>query len=244
MSNNPITHLLKGIHGKLNSGILSGMQGQQSAQNIAFLRELQRDIRKDQVMYEPLSNLRFIIFDIETTGFHPDKGDVILSIGAIKVIGGVIQEDDVFYSLVYHNEELSEELSELTGIKQEDLLAAPNLSTVLLQFFEFTQDAVLVAHHANHEKAFLQHTSWKLFRTPLKHRIIDTSFLFKIADPTLTLVRLEDLCEHHDIPVIDRHHALGDAKLTAKLWAIYLEKIINLGIVTMTDLYEALSKTR
>lgn len=244
MAYNPITHLLKGLNGKLNSGILSGLQGQQNAQNVAFLRELQREIRKEQVMYDPLTKLKFVVFDIETTGFHPDKGDSILSIGAIKMDGRTIKEEDTFYSLVYHSEELSEEITELTGISNEDLLGAPNLSAVLMQFFEFTQDAILVAHHANHEKAFLQHTSWKLFRTPFKHRILDTSFLYKIADPELTLIRLEDLCEHHNIPVINRHHALGDAILTAELWNIYLEKISKRGIHTMNDLYEALSKMR
>ncbi|MBM7662683.1 DNA polymerase-3 subunit epsilon [Bacillus mesophilus] len=244
MAYNPIIHLLKGIHGRINSGILSGMQGQQSPQNVAFLRELHREIRKEQVMYEPLNKLNAVVFDIETTGFFPDKGDVILSIGAIKVDGGIIKEEDTFYSLVFHNEDLSPELTHLTGIRKEDLLNAPNLSSVLLQFFEFAKDAVLVAHHANHEKTFLQHSSWKLFRTPLKHRILDTSFLFKIADPDLQLVRLEDLCVYHDIPVVERHHALGDARLTAKLWSIYIEKIIQLGIVNMNDLYEALSKVR
>nr|WP_272495768.1 exonuclease domain-containing protein [Bacillus pinisoli] len=237
-------HLLKGLNGKLNSGMLSGLQGQQNAQNVAFLRELQREIRKEQVMYDPLLHLKYVVFDIETTGFHPDKGDVILSIGAVKMEGRTIKEKETFYSLVYHNEDLSEEVSALTGIVKEDLLAAPNLSTVLMQFFEFTQDAILVAHHANHEKTFLHHTSWKLFRTPFKHRILDTSFLYKIADPELALVRLEDLCTHHNIPVINRHHALGDSILTAKLWNIYLEKIKERGIHTMTDMYEALSRIR
>jgi DNA polymerase-3 subunit epsilon len=241
---NPIIHLMKEAYGRFNSSILSGLQGQQNAQNIAFVRQLQREMRKEQPMSERLDQLKVVVFDIETTGFYPDKGDAILSIGAIKIDGGLIDEENVFYSLIFYENSLSEDIAELTGITNEELLAAPPLTQVLLQFFEFAEDALLVAHHANHEKAFLQHASWKQFRTPFKHRILDTSFLFQIADPNLTITRLEDYCTHNGIQVIDRHHALGDARLTAKLWSLYLKKVKQLGIVTIGDLYEALSKVR
>jgi DNA polymerase-3 subunit epsilon len=235
---------MKEVYGKFNSSILSGIQGQQNAQNVAFIRQLQREMRKEQSMSEPLNKLKVVVFDIETTGFYPDKGDAILSIGAIRVDGGFVDEANVFYSLVNYENNLSEDITELTSITNGDLLSAPTLSHVLLQFFEFAQDALLVAHHANHEKTFLQHASWKQFRTSFKHRILDTSFIFQIAEPNLTITRLEDYCTHNGMLVVDRHHALGDAKLTAKLWTIYLEKVEQLGIVTLGDLYEALSRVR
>jgi DNA polymerase-3 subunit epsilon len=49
---------------------------------------------------------------------------------------------------------------------------------------------------------------------------------------------LEDLCDHNGIPVINRHHALGDALLAAKLWTVYIEKVKDKGIDSLKDVYE------
>ncbi|MFP3359977.1 exonuclease domain-containing protein, partial [Planococcus sp. SIMBA_143] len=94
-----------------------------------------------------------------TTGFYPNKGDAILSIGAVKVTGETI-EQETFYSLVQSNTAPSEEVTELTGIKAEDLQDAPPLSEVLAQFYKFIKGHTLVAHHAKHEQAFMQHATW------------------------------------------------------------------------------------
>jgi DNA polymerase-3 subunit epsilon len=240
----PINTFMKELQGRISSTILSGLKGQQNPQNVAFIRQLQNEMNSKETMSIPLTELSVVVVDIETTGFYPEKGDEIISIGAIKVVGGKIQGDAIFYSLIHCDKSLSQEIKELTGIVEEDLQVAPSLSTVLINFFEFVEDAPLVAHHASHERAFLQHASWKLYRAPLRHRIIDTSFLSRLLEPASTLVRLEDFCEHYGIAVRDRHHALGDAKLTAKLWEIYLEKMEQLGVTTLKDLYERVSMLR
>ncbi|RSK47850.1 exonuclease domain-containing protein [Bacillus canaveralius] len=233
----PLIDMMRGIHGKINSTV-----GGQSSQQVAFLRQLQKEMKVEASMTIPLHELNVVVFDIETTGFFPDQGDEMISLGAVRVCGREIHENEVFYSLVRYEKNLSPEIERLTGITSDELKHAPYLSDVLIQFFEFVNGDTLVAHHANHEKSFLQNACWKLFRAPLKHRIIDTSFLYRIAEPKANMVRLEDFCEHNGIPVADRHHALGDAKLTAKLWCCYLSKIDELGCRTLSDIYERVAK--
>ena len=97
-------------------------------------------------------------------------------------------------------------------------------------------------HYANHEKSFLQSASRKIFRVPFKHRIVDTSFLYRIAEPGIPIVRLDEFCAYNDIPIVDRHHALGDAKLTARLWSIYIQKVQELGCETLHEVYERLAR--
>lgn len=70
---------------------------------------------------------------------------------------------------------------------------------------------------------------------------MDTSFVFKIVEPKQRILTLEEWCEFSDIPVIDRHHALGDAKLTAILWCQYLQRVQQLGCRTLQDIYERLA---
>jgi DNA polymerase-3 subunit epsilon len=241
MAFEPLIQFMRGISGKVNSGLFGGVTGQ-NLEQMAFLRHIQKEMNEKNVMEIPLSELNVVVFDIETTGFSPEQGDEILSLGAVKVYGGEMKETEVFYSLVRFEHTLSPEIEGLTGISDRDLKDAPLLSDVLVQFFEFTKGFTLVAHHANHEKSFLQHASWKLFRTSFKHRIVDTSFLYRIAEPDLKLVRLEDFCEHNAISVINRHHALGDAILTAKLWCLYLNKVQELKCRTLKDIYERLAR--
>jgi DNA polymerase III subunit epsilon len=217
---------------------LGGLQSGQSQQQVAYLRQLQREMRVEETLNIPLTELNVIVFDIETTGFYPDQGDQIISIGAIKVKGDEIKEEETFYSLVRSEKPISDEISSLTGLTNEQLLNAPLLSETLFEFFRFAQDYTLVAHHANHEKMFLQHASWKLYRAPFKHRLVDMSFLYRIAEPEAKLITLEECCKHNGIPIIGRHHALEDAKLTAELWSIYVNKLKLLGCESLKDLYE------
>ncbi|MBP3038814.1 3'-5' exonuclease [Bacillaceae bacterium Marseille-Q3522] len=229
-------HFMKGLQ-----GIFGGERGSQDPQQMAFLRQLQREMRVEEVMTIPLEQLEAVVFDIETTGFFPDKGDQIISIGAVKVKGEAVLEEDTFYSPAFYDKPLLPEIAEITGLTAQELRNAPALSEVIIQFFQFAQNRPLVAHHARHEKNFMQLASWQLFRAPLRHRIVDTTFLSKIAEPDVKLIRLEDFCEHHRIPVINRHHALGDAILTAKLWGIYVQKLKNIGCRTLHDIYERLA---
>ncbi|OLN24260.1 DNA polymerase III subunit epsilon [Domibacillus antri] len=224
----------------LSGNRFTGLQG--GRHDIAFMRSLQRDLRTNQSTSIPLDELQVIVFDLETTGFYPDKGDQILSIGAVKVAGSRVEDE--YYSPVRYEQPLSPAIKELTGLTEVELKDAPETAAVLEQFFKFSGTSPLVAHHASHEKAFMQHASRKYFRTPFSHRLIDTSFMYRIAEPDNPYVRLEDCCEHNQIPVTGRHHALGDARLTAALWSVYIQKLKNMGISTLSQVYERLAAIR
>ncbi|OKL36519.1 exonuclease domain-containing protein [Domibacillus mangrovi] len=224
----------------LSGNRFTGLQG--GRQDIAFMRRLQRDLRTKETTSIPLDELQVIVFDLETTGFHPDKGDQILSIGAVKVTG--CQIEDEYYSPVRYEKILPPSIKELTGLDEAELKKAPEPANALEQFFKFSGASPLVAHHASHEKAFMQYASRKYFRTPFSHRLIDTSFMYRIAEPDNRYVRLEDCCTHNQITIIGRHHALGDARLTAALWAVYIDKLQKLGINTLSQVYERLASIR
>lgn len=230
--------LMRGIQGKFS--ITEG-QILQNSQQAAFMRQIQKDLKKENALFTPLDELNVVVFDIETTGFYPEHGDEILSIGAVRIRGGEIRMEEVFYSLVYYEGALSIDIETLTGLKREELSEARPLADVLVEFFDFVQNAPLVAHHAQHEKSFLQNATWKLFKTPFKHRIIDTSFLYRIADPDLSLAKLEELCVYNGIMVQNRHHALGDAILAAKIWCMYVKKV-KVTCKNLNEVYEHLAK--
>ena len=134
MAFEPFFHFMRGIQGKLNGDLGNG-NGSQNAQQIAFIRNLQKEKKQRDALYVPLHQLKVVVFDIETTGFSPQNGDEIISIGAIKVCGEEIQEDQQFYSLIRYEKELSPEIINLTGITNDQLKKAPAISEVLTSVY-------------------------------------------------------------------------------------------------------------
>ena len=110
-------HILRGVQRRKTG---AGIGGIQNAQQIAFLRNLQKEIHQEDALTVPLQQLKVVVFDIETTGFHPEKGDGILSLGAIKMQGAEVLEE-TFYSLSRYEEQVPEEIERLTGITTEML---------------------------------------------------------------------------------------------------------------------------
>jgi DNA polymerase III subunit epsilon len=241
MNMNQMMQFLRQIPGKLGSNMYSAVANQSDPNNVAFVRQLQRDIRKQDVLEKSFSELNLVVFDIETTGFHPRNGDKILSIGAVKMVGEKVLEEEFYYSLIYNEIAPSAIIEELTGITSSDLLEAPPIEKVLTEFFQFVKKDPLVAHHANHERNFMQHVTWSVLKKRFEHRLIDTSFLTKVVDPKTNYLTLDDWCSHYHIEIEKRHHALYDSLATAKLWSQSLKQIQKLGFQNLKEVYSFLA---
>ena len=241
---NDMIQFFKQLSGKLGSNIYAGFQGPSNPQNIAFIRQLQKELKNESKLELPLNELKVVVFDIETTGFYPERGDQVISIGAVKMTGAQLQAEETFYSLVKSDSPLSDEISSLTSIHQEELVSAPAARDVLLEFFKFVQSHILIAHHSKHEQSFMQKMSWDFLRTRFEHRIIDTSFLIRIGNPSLKPISLEDICQECGIEIKNRHHALGDAIMTGHIWSYYLKLAQQKGFNNLREVYEYIAKLR
>ncbi|MFB6468278.1 exonuclease domain-containing protein [Cytobacillus sp. Hz8] len=244
MDMSQMIHFVKQLSGRLNPSMYTSVANQTDAASIAFLRQLQKEIRKEDVLQVPFSQLKVIVFDLETTGFYPQNGDKILSIGAVKLVGDQVMEQETFYSLINSSEPISEEIKDLTGICESELKEAPPLEQVLRDFYQFIESRPLVAHHANHEKSFMQNVTWKTLKMNFQHRLMDTSFLTKVVEPEKKLITLDECCQHFGISIDQRHHALYDAIGTAKLWAKGVQLIQEQGFKNLSDVYNYLAKIR
>lgn len=245
MGMNDFIQFFKGMSARVSSNIYAGINGQSSPQHISFLRKLQKDIKEKNSLDAPLETLKIVVFDIETTGFFPEKGDQVISIGAVKMRGTAIEDGESasLYSLINIGQPLPSEISALTNITDEDLAGAPNASDVLLDFYRFSQDRILVAHHANHERAFMKKMTWDELGIRFEHRLIDTSFLMRLRHPKTEPQSLEEVCLQCGVEIKDRHHALADAKMAAQIWGYYLNEAQQIGMSNLREVYEQLSRT-
>ena len=124
MAFEPFMQILRGLQGKRNN---VGIGDIQNAQQMAYLRNLEKEMNQQYVLDVPLMDLKVVVFDIETTGFSPEKGDTIISLGAIKMRGDQIIEDEVFYSLIHTDQKIPDVIVQLTGITNEQVSNADTL---------------------------------------------------------------------------------------------------------------------
>ncbi|WP_130859189.1 exonuclease domain-containing protein [Gracilibacillus phocaeensis] len=232
---NQMLAFIKQMSGKITE--INPVSSQTDARKIAFIRNLQKELKQKDALHVPFRQLPVVVFDIETTGFYPYHGDRMLSIGAVKMKGADVLENQLFYKTIYNALPPSEEIADLTGITAWELTQAQQLLDVLREFYRFVQSDTLVAHHSSHEKQFMEQASWNVTRKNFQHRIIDTNFLTKVVSPEIDHVHLDDWCEYYSIPIKQRHHALYDAVATAQLWSENIVKAEEMGFRNLRDIY-------
>ena len=203
---------------------------------------MNREQKRFSALDRPIQELDFIVFDLETTGFNATNGDEIISFGAVRVKGKEILEEQTFYSLVNPKRIIPNEIVQLTGISNEMTSEAPDLIHVLSEFMSFIEGSILVAHASGHDKQFLNQALWKTSKTSLKYRVIDTMMLAKWLQPELEQYDLDSCLQSNNIEIKDRHHALSDSIMTARLWNKYIQKVLSKNILTLGDMYAYLSK--
>ena len=201
-------------------------------------RSLSKEIQSKDPWEQLLGTSTYMIFDTETTGFDYRK-DYMFSIGGVKLseIGEIIQ---TFYSLIRIPDEIEIDpmFLQYSHITREDVRMAPSVCQVLHDFFQFSGDSIWVAHHARHDVNFLNKAVRQCWKTQLDTRVLDTDRVGRLLYPTTAFVMLEDWLNNYQIPIKGRHHALEDSKMTAKLWHIFLQELIQKDIQTLGDLYE------
>jgi DNA polymerase-3 subunit epsilon len=118
---------------------------------------------------------------------------------------------------------------------------APSIIDALSDFLEYVGTRLLVAHGTGHDRHFLNAALWRTSRTSLEHRMLDTMLITKWLYPRQQDLSLDTLLDLHGIEIKNRHHALEDSLMTAKLWVEYHKKMLQKDILTLGDLYMRLS---
>jgi DNA polymerase-3 subunit epsilon len=162
----------------------------------------------------PLDDATFCIVDIETNGSRSDKYQII-EIGAVKVQNHSII--DRFESLVTCNE-ISEHITEITGIDTQMTTDAPELSKVMQEFRLFLGTDIFVAHDVKFDYNFISAMMERCGFEKLLNRKLCT---IDLAERTISSYRygLSYLNEQLELYKDATHHrALSDAITAAKLF--------------------------
>lgn len=166
----------------------------------------------------------YVVFDVETTGKNT-KTDSIIEIGAIRIVGDNIVEaaEFTFQELTQplDHKKVSAEITDLTGITNEEAYAARPIWEVFPDFAKFIGDDILVGFNC------MNFDSKMLVRAGRYSNLIINNKYFDVMRYAMTMkeklgiskqTSLELLAEKFEIENPEVHRALADAITTAKVF--------------------------
>jgi DNA polymerase III epsilon subunit family exonuclease len=193
-----------------------------------------------------LSDLTFVVLDVETTGLRPDLGDRVVSLAAVKVRGGMICREEIFDALVNPGRSIPPRSAAIHGITDERVAGAPRLEAVLPDFLRFAEGGVLVGHEVWFDLAFLEPEARRMGwpDIPAGHGVVDTRLISRFIHGSLPDHTLDTVAERLGVTIEDRHTALGDALATAEVLVRLLALLRERGITTLPALLAAVRTSR
>ncbi len=175
---------------------------------------------------------RFVVFDLETTGFSPIANRII-EIGAVLVEDGAIT--DRFSTFVNPKTPIPYKIEQLTGINDQMVMDAPTIDQILPEFMEFCKGAVLVAHNAPFDVGFVERNCQQL-GLPFDLTSVDTVGMARFLLPALNRFKLDTVAKALQIPLYNHHRAVDDADCTAKIFVKFVEMCAERGIHDLEEL--------
>jgi DNA polymerase III epsilon subunit family exonuclease len=187
----------------------------------------------------PLEQATFVVFDLETTGLRPGVARPC-EVGAVRVHG--LELGERFQLLANPGARLQPAVAALTGLRDEELRRAPPVSAVIRRFLSFAGDAVLVAHNARFDLAFLDCETMQISGRRVGATVVDTVGLARrlLGRGPANLAALSYRFATDARPC---HRALPDAEATAEILVQLIGLAQERGARTVGDLVE-LAATR
>ena len=203
--------------------------------------------RTKPVKSTPLADVRFVVFDTETTGLDLSKNR-LLSIAGVGMNGLDVNLDDTFDAMVRQPDVGGADAAVVHGLISSDLEAGLPEDEAVARFLAFVGDSVLVAHHAAFDIRMLHKAIAPYRGAKVWSPAVDTAQLAKRVEvgpmpsnhargaDDRSPYRLDNLVRRYGIEVPERHTAAGDALATALLFQRLLRKAERRGIRTLGDL--------
>ncbi|MBE0407523.1 MULTISPECIES: DNA polymerase III subunit epsilon [unclassified Psychrobacter] len=175
---------------------------------------------------------RQLIMDTETTGLDPLKGDRIIEVGIVEMIGRKFTGEKLH---VYINplRGMDEEVIRIHGISEAFLTDKPTFDQVAQALYEFMDGAEIIAHNATFDMNFLNMEFAKVGMNDFAERVkvTDSLVMAKQQYPGQKNT-LDALVRRLDVGKQDRtfHGALLDSEILAEVYLAMTGGQVTLAI--------------
>jgi DNA polymerase-3 subunit epsilon len=195
-----------------------------------------------QAAAEPVDILAdYTVFDCETTGFSHEK-DHLLELAATRYTNGV--PVDSMQSFVRYTGYIAPRITDLTGIKTDQVFRAPESKEVLQRFRQLAGDSLLVGHNVTFDIRFVNAARARLGAyEPLPNSFLCTQVVATRYHPTAASHKLGELCARFGISNKGAHRAGADVLMTAKLLQhLHAQRPITAELVNATGTSKSKAK--
>jgi DNA polymerase-3 subunit epsilon len=172
---------------------------------------------------EPVSELRCVVVDVETSGLSLQE-DKLISIGAVAVVSGKVALGDSFYMVLQQQAASDKGNILLHGIGTAEQLKGEPPVEALLAFLDYLGKSPLIAFHVTFDETMIRRALSEYLGFSFKHPWLDLAYVMPSLNPALARDHhaLDDWIGHFGIRIDVRHNALADALATAQLFQIAL----------------------
>ncbi len=182
----------------------------------------------DQTPDSPIEGNTYVVFDLETTGFSPEKNKII-EFGAVKVKDGKILER--FSEFVNPQVPIPYHITQLTSITDDMVISADTIEDVLPRFLEFSKDCILVGHNVGFDIGFVRENAKRLgLEAP--HTTVDTLGLSRALLPGRAKYTLDAVAKVLNVSLENHHRAVDDAECTALIFIKEVPMLLEQGADT------------
>ena len=162
----------------------------------------------------------FVIIDIETTGLSVEN-DEILEIGAIRIVNGKTVEE--YERLIAVKTEIAQNISELTGITQEQVKEnGKPINEALPSFMDFVKGSEVAGYNVNFDHDFLLAECSRQGIDITKIKFTDVMTIVKSKLKGMRSYNLESVAKRLGITTKQQHRALSDCYL---LYQVYCKPV-------------------
>ncbi len=181
-----------------------------------------------------LNDATYVVYDLETTGLSSNYNEII-EIAACKVHHGMII--DRFSEYVKPKREITNFITELTSITNDDVRNAESIEIILPKFKEFFEGSILVAHNASFDNSHIYANLKRLGIYEKQYPTIDTLQLLMVRyGDKLKRYNLAAMAKFFDVELEQHHRAIYDAEATAKSFIKMLNDLLDNNITNYNQI--------
>ena len=182
----------------------------------------------------PLGSIDAVVFDTETTGLSTAK-DRVVELAAVRISAGRILDDREFGQLVNPGMPIPDAAFRVHRISDSDVSGAPAFDAAFSSFSEWAGPSLFVGYSLHFDLAVLEAEHARngmLWSAP---RFLDVQQLVQALNPELPDWSLETVAAWCGVEIENRHRALADAEITARVFLKLIPELRAANIATFSE---------
>lgn len=175
-----------------------------------------------QHLAEPYDGDEIVVLDCETSCFDKKKGE-LLSVAAVRVSGEKIHLSSALELIINSDAETDPDSVRIHYLRREDRMNGVALAHAIEKLLDFIGNRPICGFYIEYDEAILNRYIRQLYNFRLPNQFIEVSEIYvkqqKRRHPDIALdLTFEGLAKDLQVPVIERHTAMGDVISTALMY--------------------------